>query len=127
MPFVRVSVPQAVTDNQITAISNAIHASLISAFNIPAADRFQVITRHPKDELIYAPEYLGIQHGDRIAFVQIIANEGRTVELKKTLFAAIASSIAETGAISAADVIITLVEVKKENWSFGNGIAQYAV
>lgn len=25
------------------------------------------------------------------------------------------------------DVFITLVEVKKENWSFGNGIAQYAV
>lgn len=24
------------------------------------------------------------------------------------------------------DVFINLVEVKKENWSFGNGIAQYA-
>jgi 4-oxalocrotonate tautomerase len=127
MPFVRVSVSQTISDSQLAAISDAIHTSLIDAFNVPAADRFQVITRHPQVELVCSPEYLGIPHGKNIAFVQIIANEGRTIEMKKTLFAAIAASIASTGAITAADVIITLIEVKKENWSFGNGIAQYAV
>jgi 4-oxalocrotonate tautomerase len=127
MPFVRVSLPQAVTDDQIAAVSDAIQVSLIDAFNVPAADRFQVITRHPAAELACTPEYLDIQHSERVALVQITANEGRTVEMKKALFAALASSIAETGVVTAADVIISLVEVKKENWSFGNGIAQYAV
>jgi 4-oxalocrotonate tautomerase len=127
MPLVRVSLPQAVTDAQIDAISDAIQVSLIDAFNVPAADRFQIITRHPAHEMVHTPEYLGIGHSARIAFIQITANEGRTLEMKKALFAALASSIAETGAVTAADVIISLVEVKKENWSFGNGLAQYAL
>jgi len=126
MPFVRVSLSQTFSDNQIAAVSEAIHASLVSAFNVPAADRFQVLTRHPAAELVYSPAYLGIEHGYQIIFVYITANEGRTVEMKKALFAAIAASVSQAAAVSAADVIITLVEVKKENWSFGNGIAQYA-
>jgi 4-oxalocrotonate tautomerase len=127
MPFIRVSLSQTFSDSQVAAVSQAIHESLVSAFNVPAGDRFQVLTRHPPTELFYSPEYLGIQHGDQIVLVHITANEGRTVEMKKALFAAIAASVAEAAAISAADIIITLVEVKKENWSFGNGIAQYAV
>jgi phenylpyruvate tautomerase PptA (4-oxalocrotonate tautomerase family) len=126
MPLVRISLSHDVSDDQLSAISDAVHAALVQKFNVPAADRFQVVTRHPAAELICTPEYLGIKHGARIAFVQITANEGRTVEMKKDLYGAIASSIAEVGGIAAADVIINLVEVKKENWSFGNGIAQYA-
>jgi len=127
MPFIRILLPQDVSDDHLSAISDSVHTALVQKFNVPAADRFQVVTRHPAAELVCTPEYLGIKHSARIAFVQITANEGRTVEMKKDLFAAIASSIAEVGGIAAADVIINLVEVKKENWSFGNGLAQYAI
>jgi 4-oxalocrotonate tautomerase len=127
MPFVRVLVPQNLTDLQIEGISEAIHQSLIEEFKVPAADRFQAITRHAPEALICTPEYLGIKHSSQVALIQIIVSEGRTVEVKQALFAAIASAIDKKGAIAAADVIITLVEVKKENWSFGNGIAQYAL
>jgi len=58
--------------------------------------------------------------------VQITCNEGRTVEKKKALFERLATAVADGGAVAAADVIVNLVEVRKENWSFGNGIAQYA-
>ncbi|RXZ36099.1 tautomerase family protein [Oxalobacteraceae bacterium CAVE-383] len=127
MPFVRVSVPQTITDSQLDAISDAIHVALIDTFNVPVADRFQLLTRHPASELVCTPEYLGIRHSDRVAFIQITVSEGRTLETKKALYAAIAASVAETGAVAAADVIVMLIEGKKENWSFGNGIAQYAV
>jgi 4-oxalocrotonate tautomerase len=127
MPLVRVSVPQAFTDEQLTAISESIHSALVNDFNAPVADRFQVITRHPSGEIVCSPEYLDIKHGDRVVFVQMTVNEGRTVEMKKALYKSIASSIEKTAGVSAADVIINLVEVKKENWSFGNGIAQYVV
>jgi phenylpyruvate tautomerase PptA (4-oxalocrotonate tautomerase family) len=127
MPFVRVFVPQNLTDAQIEGISEAIHQSLVDEFKVPVADRFQAITRHSPEQLVCTPEYLGVKHGSQVAFIQVTDNEGRTVEMKKALFAAIASAIDKTGAIAAADVIITLLEVKKENWSFGNGIAQYAL
>ena len=126
MPFVRISLPADTSDAQLAAVSDAVHTSMVEAFNVPATDRFQVVTRHPPQELVCAPEYLGIAHSARVAFIQITANEGRTTEMKKALFARLAESVAQAGAIKPADVIIHLVEVKKENWSFGNGIAQYA-
>jgi len=126
MPFARIFVPKEITDEHLQKISNAVHDSMVKTFNVPAKDRFQVLTRCAPDELIYAPDYLEIAHHGPLVIIQITCNEGRTVEMKKALFAQLATSIEAGTAIRAADVIVNLVEVKKENWSFGNGIAQYA-
>ena len=126
MPLVRASVPQHIDDKQLKHISDSIHAAMVATFNVPADDRFQVLTRHAANELVCAPKYLDIAHTSSVVFIQITCNEGRTVEMKKALIAKLASSIASGGAILPSDVIVSLVEVKKENWSFGNGIAQYA-
>jgi 4-oxalocrotonate tautomerase len=126
MPFVRISLRGDMTDKQLSDIADAVHDSMVQTFNVPAKDRFQVVTRHSPLELVCAPEYLDIAHGARVAFIQITCNQGRTVEMKKALFAMLASSVAAAGDMAAADVIVNLVEVAKENWSFGNGIAQYA-
>ena len=126
MPLVRVSLPQQLGAKQVQHISDSIHESMVKTFNVPADDRFQVVTRHAPNELVCAPAYLDVQHTASIVFIQITCNEGRSVEMKKALFAELASSIARGGAILPSDVIVSLVEVKKENWSFGNGLAQYA-
>ncbi len=58
--------------------------------------------------------------------IQITLNEGRTTEMKKALYKSIAEGLHQKLQVPMGDVLISLVEVKKENWSFGNGIAQYA-
>ena len=126
MPFVRIST-QEISNEHLQRISDAVHESMVTTFQVPAKDRFQVLTRHAPNELICAPEYLDIVHRGPVVFIQITCNEGRTLEMKKALFARLAASIEAGGLIRAADVIVNLVEVKKENWSFGNGIAQYAL
>ena len=127
MPLVRVALPQDLSDQEVADISQAIHDAMVRIIEVPLKDRFQVLTRHTPQELIYTPEYLGVEHGKRLALIQITMSEGRSVEKKKALFAELAASISELGAMPAADVIVSLVEVKKENWSFGNGIAHYAI
>jgi phenylpyruvate tautomerase PptA (4-oxalocrotonate tautomerase family) len=126
MPFVRVSAPQHLDDQQLKHISDSIHASLVATFNVPEQDRFQVLIRHKPADLVCAASYLDVPHTTSVVFVQITCNEGRTVEMKKALFAKLAASIASGGAILPSDVIVSLVETKRENWSFGNGLAQYA-
>jgi 4-oxalocrotonate tautomerase len=127
MPFVRISVPNDLVANDVAHISNAVHDAMVKTFNVPPADRFQVIDRRAPDELVCASEYLGIHHTGPVVMIQITCNEGRTLEMKKNLYESIALKISAGAAINAANVIINLVEVKKENWSFGNGVAQYAV
>lgn len=126
MPFVRVYLPKGSSSEIKQRVSASVHRALVETFKVPEDDRFQVISEHGQDELICTPAYLGITHSSQVAFVQITCSEGRSVQTKKDLFQRMAELIADTGAFSIADVVINLIEVKKENWSFGAGIAQYA-
>jgi 4-oxalocrotonate tautomerase len=53
-------------------------------------------------------------------------NEGRTVEQKREFYRKVADGLHQRAGMRREDVFISLVEVTKENWSFGNGEAQYA-
>src|SRR6185295_14706827 len=92
---------------------------------VPQNDRFQVITEHPKAGLQFDRSYLGIERSDDCIFLQITLNAGRSVELKQRFYRAIADGLHEKLKLRREDVLINLVEVSKENWSFGNGEAQY--
>ena len=99
---------------------------MVSELKAPVDDRFQVITEHDSDSLIYDPTYLDMQRSDEVIFIQITLNEGRTREAKQRFYRAVVKALAARPGIGTQDVFINLVEVAKENWSFGDGIAQYA-
>jgi phenylpyruvate tautomerase PptA (4-oxalocrotonate tautomerase family) len=92
----------------------------------PKDDRFQVVAEHDADNFVFDLNYLGIRRTEDLVIIQITWNEGRTVEQKKALYKAIADGLAAKLSVRREDVFISLVEVRRENWSFGNGIAQYA-
>jgi len=126
MPLVRISLMMGKPKGFGKKVGEIVYRSMVDTINVPAKDHFQVVTEHDRDSLIYDPNYLDIQRTDQIIFIQITLNEGRTVELKKALYKAIAERLHTELAVRMEDVLISLVEVKKENWSFGNGVAQYA-
>ena len=126
MPLVRVSLLQGKPDSFKQKVADSIHKAMVETINVPQEDKFQVFTEHGKSGFIYAPEYLNIKHTDGMIMIQITLNTGRTVEMKKALYKRIADLLVESVQVGPEDVLINLVEVPKENWSFGNGIAQYA-
>lgn len=126
MPLVRIFVVEGKTENYKKTIGDVIHQSMVDTINCPDQDRFQLITESSLENILCTNEYLGINYSNDLIIIQITLNEGRTVELKKNLFRAIAVGLNEQLEVRMEDVFISLVEVKKENWSFGNGIAQYA-
>jgi phenylpyruvate tautomerase PptA (4-oxalocrotonate tautomerase family) len=107
-------------------VGEIVYRTMVDTINVPAKDNFQIITEHDNNSLIFDPSYLDIRRTDGIIFIQITLNEGRTLDLKKTLYKTIAERLHTELGVRIEDVLINLVEVKKENWSFGNGIAQYA-
>jgi 4-oxalocrotonate tautomerase len=127
MPLVRIDLPAATSDTRIAEVGEAVHLALVETFNVPQPDRFQTLTRRAPNEMVCTPEFLGIAHSPTVVFVQIACSPGRSLEMKKALYAAIATNVAAHGYFAAHDVIINLVETARENWSFGNGAAQYAV
>jgi 4-oxalocrotonate tautomerase len=125
MPLVRLTVPRGLGPERVAAVADAIHQALVTVANAPADDRFQVIEEVPAEHIRFSPRYLGIEHRAPLAYVQIFMNAGRTVEVKKALYAALADAVAAHSSIRREDVIVNLVEVAKENWSFGGGVMSY--
>jgi phenylpyruvate tautomerase PptA (4-oxalocrotonate tautomerase family) len=107
-------------------IGQIVYETMVESINVPADDNFHIITEHDKNSLNYDPNYLEIHRTDGIVIIQITLNEGRTVEMKKAFYMQLAERLHKELGIRMEDVFISLIEVKKENWSFGNGIAQYA-
>ena len=126
MPLVRIDMLKKVDPTFAQRVGKVVYESMRTAINVPEHDNFQVLTEHDEQHFIHDPSYLGIQYTSDLVIIQITLNEGRTQEQKKLLFQRIAEGLHEHLALRMADVFVNLVEVKRENWSFGNGIAQYA-
>ena len=126
MPLFRISLMKRKPKGFGKKVGEIVYGAMVETMNVPAQDHFQVITEHDQNGLIFDPSYLGIQRTDGVLFIQITLNEGRTVERKKAFYRTVAERLHAEVGVRMEDVFMNLVEVKKENWSFGNGIAQYA-
>ena len=126
MPIARIDLPAGKTAEYHRAVGDIVYEAMITALNVPKDDRFQIIAEHAAADLIIDPNYLGIHRTAHAIVIQVTLNEGRTLEVKKALYKALADGLHLRLGLRREDVLINLVEVKKENWSFGNGEAQYA-
>ena|SRR5215469_8476209 len=124
MPLVRVELPESIDAATGLKIGEAIYQAMTEVIGVPQDDKFQIISRHPPEGRNLPAQYLGIGYSDKAVVIQITLNLGRTVEQKKAFYKRVANDLAELG-LRRQDVIINLVEVAKENWSFGNGEMQY--
>lgn len=124
MPFVQISLLQGKTPARAQAVSDAVHQALVDVFDVPMLDKFQVVHEVPLERLVFPPGYMGIPHTRDIVYIHITCKEGRTVDMKRRLYAHIAGGVSERTGMSQDDVVIVLAENKAENWSFGRGKAQ---
>lgn len=125
MPLVRISLREGKTAEYKKALADGVHRALVEAIEIPAQDRFQVVSEYGSDGLIYDPSYLGITRSDDIVLVQITLSTGRKPGQKKKLYERMSKILSENPGLRPQDLMVNLVEVAWENWSFGNGEAQY--
>lgn len=125
MPLVRIDLLAGKSAEYRKALGDGVHRAMVEALGAPADDRFQVITEHPAGGMIYDPQYLGIRRSDSVVFVQITLSSGRKPQQKRKFYKRAAELLAESPGLKPQELVINLVEVVWENWSFGNGEAQY--
>lgn len=126
MPLLHISMRAGKPESYRQAIFDSLNHAMNETFDVPKDNQFMAITEHDAVNFRYSASYLGIARSDDILLIQITVNDTRTLEQKKALFRRIAELLGESPGIRPEDVFVNLVEVKKENWSLGNGLAQYA-
>src|SRR3954451_20419388 len=126
MPLVRISLRKGKSDDYKRAIGDGVYRALRETFTVPDEDRFITVSEHSESEFQFSKSYMDIARTDDFVILQITVTNSRSIEQKKALFARIVELLAQKPGLRKEDVFINLLEVAKENWSFGNGVAQYA-
>ena len=125
MPLVRIDLKRGKSAEYRRALADGVYEAMRQAIGIPENDRFIVINEHDPDNLSCDRHYLGIERSSDLVIVQIALRRGRSVEAKQALYGAIAERLSRSPGVRPADVFVTLVENGPEDWSFGDGVAQY--
>ncbi len=125
MPLVQISLREGTNPKYRKAIAEGVHQAMIDAIAVPPKDRFQVMKEYKAGDLIYDADYLDVKRSDKVVFVQITLSTGRKPGQKRALFKRMAELLAKSPGLRPEDLLINLIEVSWENWSFGNGEAQY--
>ena len=125
MPLVRIDVPDHLAMGLESQIGDLVYDAMLECLKVPVDDKFQVLTRHAESQIVKPKSYLGIEYSDQLIIIQITLNEGRDTDVKKAFYAKVAHSLHSRLNIRKEDILISLVEVNKENWSFGDGEMQY--
>ena len=125
MPLVRIDLRRGTSDEFRSTLGDVVYESMVSIANVPAGDRFIVVSEHEPTNLQIDAHYF-VERTEQALIIEIVFNQGRSVETKKALYKAIVNGLWDRLQVRPEDVVISLVEVAKENWSFGSGEMQYA-
>jgi phenylpyruvate tautomerase PptA (4-oxalocrotonate tautomerase family) len=127
MPLVRIDMPAGKPRDYVRAVADVVAEAIVSILKAPPGDRFEIITEHQPRTLLIDPHFLGVERSADALIIQVTLRGGRTVEVKQAFFKTIADDLHARTGIRREDVMINLVEDSLEDWSFGNGVAQYVV
>lgn len=126
MPLTRISLRQGKPAAYKRALMTEVYEALRETFDVPEDDRFMTVTDHDAETFLFGRHYLGVERSDDLVMIQITVSNTRGTEKKKALYRRIVERLVVSPGVRREDVFISLVEVVKENWSFGNGDMQYA-
>lgn len=126
MPLSRISLCAGTTRAYRQAICDSVNDALSATFDVPADDKFTLVHEHEAENFHYSGDYLGVSRSDALVVIQVIANNTRPLDQKKRLYRRITELLGENPGVRPEDVFINLIEVPRENWSLGYGLAQYA-
>jgi phenylpyruvate tautomerase PptA (4-oxalocrotonate tautomerase family) len=124
MPLVRIDMIEGRSETEIKTLLHAAHRAVIAAFGVPIRDRYQIVTEHPRAHMIIEDTGLGLERSDKLVVVQIISRK-RKKKQKEAFYRLLCAELERECAIAPADVMVTIVENGDEDWSFGDGRAQF--
>lgn len=125
MPLTRISLREGRSPAYKDAIRQGLYEAMRETFEVPENDRFMIVEELPADDFDYDRGYMGMTRTEDFVVVQLTVSDTRSAAQKTALFARIVEKLAAAPGIRPEDVFIALVEVRRENWSFGCGRAQY--
>jgi 4-oxalocrotonate tautomerase len=124
MPVTRIGIRDGKAPEYKQALLDEIYEAMRETVAIGDGDRFMTISEHGSHEFAYGA-FLGIDRSDDLVQIQIFWAPGKPVAAKLAMYRRIVERLGANPGVLPEDVLISVVESPAENWSFGNGEAQF--
>jgi phenylpyruvate tautomerase PptA (4-oxalocrotonate tautomerase family) len=124
VPLVRIDVQEGRSPADLRRIADVVQEVMLDVFAAPPRDRYQIITEHPVGHIIAEDTGLGFERTERVVVIQIV-QQGRSADQKQAAYAALAERLNAECGVAPADLIVSVTANRREDWSFGNGEAQF--
>ena len=124
MPLLRFDVIEGRSEAELKALLDAAHRAMLAAFGVPERDRYQIVTEHKRADMIIEDTGLGFARSDKLVVVQVTTRK-RKKKMKEAFYRLLCEELERSCGIPPSDVMVTLVESGDEDWSFGQGRAQF--
>ncbi len=124
MPFTRISLLRGKSPDYLKSLSDNFHRAMVESFSVPPDDRFQAIHQLEPGELVFDRAFLGISRSDDFVLFDITVGKPRTTEVKQAFYRRLVDLLSDAPGIRPEDVMIAVTTTERQDWSFGNGVAQ---
>jgi phenylpyruvate tautomerase PptA (4-oxalocrotonate tautomerase family) len=124
VPLVRIDLVEGRTDAEVATLADTVQEVLEDVFAAPPRDRYQVISEHRPGRLVLQDTGLGFERTDGVVLVQVV-QQGRTTAQKQALYAALAERLEAKAGVAPTDLVVSVTENTRADWSFGLGRAQF--
>ena len=121
MPFARIDLAQGKTPAYRATAANIVYEAIVGVLKAPDGDRFIVVNEHKPENLIYDPDFLGMKRSPDFILIQVTSTVGNVKDQKLAFYRQIADELNSKLGVRPDDVMINMVFVDREDWSFGKG------
>lgn len=124
MPLLKVNVIKGRSSAQIDLLLDTIHTSMVRSFGVPDRDRYQILFEHEKSHFRAEDTGLDIDRTDRFILLEVISRP-RDRAAKTSFYRNLADDLLANCGIAPSDIMVSFVQNSDDDWSFGNGNAQF--
>ena len=124
MPLLTFDVIQGRSESEIRTLLDAAHRAVLTAFKVPARDRYQIVHENKGNQMVFQDTGLGFERTDNLVMVRVYTSP-RSEEQKSLFMAELARELLENCGVKGTDLMISFITNSKGDWSFADGEAQY--
>lgn len=124
MPLMKIDIIKGRKKSEIKQILDIAYETMLTAFDAPIGDRYQIVTQHEDYEMEILDTGLGVERTEGVIIFTIITRP-RTQQQKVQFYSEIVNELHDKLNIRKEDVMFSIVENTDEDWSFFKGEAQF--
>ncbi|WP_265457050.1 tautomerase family protein [Enterococcus sp. HY326] len=125
MPLLKIDLIKGKSPKDIKKILDSLNEAVLTAFEVPQGDRYQIVTQHEPYEMILEDTGLGFQRNAAEQIAITIISRPRTKESKELFYQLVAEKLYQNLQIDSKNILISIIENNDSDWSFGFGRAQF--